>query len=162
ARARDPTDVLSPGPERLPCAGGKDHLFGGLWRGKSLRIFRDTACNRRRGCVASPFDLHAGKPQRSASMETSREIPGAIPSGCHSGLGQREREWGRNLAALMLGWLALETLTGLSIYYLPFSLPNQWMVLVHTGVGLLFLIPALAYQVRHLAVYWVRPSSAVK
>jgi hypothetical protein len=94
-------------------------------------------------------------------MEIGREVPiGTAP--CRPGLALREREWGRKLAALMLGWLTFETLTGLSIYYLPFSMPNQWMVLAHTGIGLLFLVPALIYQARHLAVYWTRPSSAVK
>jgi len=78
------------------------------------------------------------------------------------GLALREQEWRRRLAAWMLGWLAFETLTGLSIYFLPFSVVNQWIVLVHTGIGLVFLIPALIYQARHLAIYWSRPNSSVK
>ena len=81
---------------------------------------------------------------------------------CRPGLAVREREWGRLLAVFMMGWLFFETLTGLSLYFLPFSVPNQWLVLVHTGIGLVFLIPSLVYQARHLAVYWNRPSSAVK
>ncbi len=81
---------------------------------------------------------------------------------CRPGLATREREWGRLLAVFMMGWLLFETLTGLSLYFLPFSVPNQWMVLVHTGLGLAFLIPSLVYQVRHVSVYWSRPSSAVK
>src|SRR5262249_9030977 len=78
------------------------------------------------------------------------------------GLATREREWGRRLAGWMLGWLGFETITGLSIYLLPFSVPNEWIVLVHTLIGLLFLVPSFVYQLRHLAVYWSRPSSAVK
>ena len=79
-----------------------------------------------------------------------------------TGLSLREAEWGRRLAALALAWLAFETVSGLSIYFLPFSVPNQWMVLIHTLLGVVFLVPVLAYQVRHLAVYWERPSSSVK
>ena len=60
-----------------------------------------------------------------------------------AGLATREAEWSRGLAAFSLAWLAFETLTGLSIYFLPFSVPNQWMVILHTGVGLVALIPAL-------------------
>jgi len=77
------------------------------------------------------------------------------------GASLREAEWGRRLAALVLGWTAFETLSGLSLWLLPFSVPNEWMVLVHTGAGLLFLLPALVYQARHLAVYWSRPVAAI-
>jgi Cytochrome c554 and c-prime len=90
-------------------------------------------------------------------IDTSRQAQSGAP-----GLASREAEWRRRLAALVLAWLAFESLSGLSIYLLPFSVPNQWMVLVHTLVGLLALVPALAYQVRHLAVYWDRPRSAIK
>ncbi len=73
-----------------------------------------------------------------------------------------EAEWRRRFAGLTLAWLLFETLTGLSAYFLPFSVPNQWMVLAHTLVGLIFLVPILVYQARHLAAYWTRPSSPVK
>ncbi|HET9480444.1 MAG TPA: multiheme c-type cytochrome [Candidatus Polarisedimenticolia bacterium] len=79
-----------------------------------------------------------------------------------SGIAARESEWRRRLAAFVLAWLAFETLSGLSIYLLAFSAFNQWMVVVHTAGGLLVLIPALWYQVRHLAVYWSRPLTAIK
>ncbi|MBI1950707.1 MAG: hypothetical protein HYS34_05005, partial [Acidobacteria bacterium] len=79
-----------------------------------------------------------------------------------TGMALREAEWGRRLAAPVLAWLAFETVGGLSIYFLPFSVPNQWMVVVHTLAGLAFLVPAGVYQVRHLAVYWERPSSSIK
>ena len=61
-----------------------------------------------------------------------------------------------------MGWLAAETLSGLALWLLPFSAAAQWTVVVHTGVGLLFLVPALVYQWQHLRVYWSRPASAVK
>jgi len=91
--------------------------------------------------------------------------PGKLPmagSPSGSGLSARESEWAKRLAALMLAWLAFETLSGLAVWLLPFSVANQWTVVVHTGVGLLVLIPVLAYQVRHFAVYWSRPSTAIK
>jgi hypothetical protein len=69
---------------------------------------------------------------------------------------ERAGEWRRRLAFLALGWLAFETLSGLSIYLLPFSVPNQWMVVVHTAIGLAALVPALIYLIRHLAIYWSR------
>ena len=78
------------------------------------------------------------------------------------GAALRQAEWGRRLAALVLGFLAFETLSGLSIWLLPFSVPNQWMVIVHTLTGLLFLLPALVYQARHMAVYFRRPASSIK
>ncbi|HEU5181436.1 MAG TPA: multiheme c-type cytochrome [Candidatus Polarisedimenticolia bacterium] len=78
------------------------------------------------------------------------------------GLAARQREWSKKLLGWTLGWLAFETLTGLSIYLLPFSVPNQWIVIVHTLVGMVFLVPALAYQVRHLKVHWNRPLNAIK
>jgi hypothetical protein len=90
-------------------------------------------------------------------MTTSR-----IPATAFTGMAVREAEWGRRLAAYILAWLAFESASGLSIYLLPFSVPNQWMVVVHTLAGLLFLVPALVYQVRHLAVYWERPLSSIK
>jgi len=77
-------------------------------------------------------------------------------------LESRAAEWGRRLAAIALAWLLFETLTGLAIWLLPFSAPNQWMVVAHTGLGLLFLPAVLYEQVRHLRVYWSRPRAAVK
>ncbi len=79
-----------------------------------------------------------------------------------TGMAVREAEWGKRLAAFVLAWLAFESASGLSIYLLPFSVPNQWLVLTHTLAGLLFLVPALVYQVRHLVVYWQRPLSSIK
>jgi hypothetical protein len=63
---------------------------------------------------------------------------------------------------LTLAWLAFETLSGLSIYLLPFSVPNQWLVLLHTGAGLALLLPACVYQWRHLVEYWPRPRTPLK
>ncbi len=65
----------------------------------------------------------------------------------------RANEWHRRLLACVGGLLVFETLTGLSIYLLPFSVPNQLMVLLHTVVGLIFVIPFVWYQVRHWNLY---------
>ena len=64
----------------------------------------------------------------------------------------REREWRAVMAILVGGLLLFETLTGIVIYLLPFSLPIQFIVLTHTIVGLIFIIPYAWYQVRHWVV----------
>jgi len=74
----------------------------------------------------------------------------------------RELEWGRRFATLTLAWLTFETVSGLAIYLLPFSVSSQWTVVAHTGLGLVFLIPVLVYQWQHLGVYWSRPRGPVK
>ncbi|HKY32112.1 MAG TPA: multiheme c-type cytochrome [Candidatus Polarisedimenticolia bacterium] len=74
----------------------------------------------------------------------------------------RAAEWRRRLTGFTLAWLLFETATGLSIYLLPFSVLNQWMVILHTGAGLAALLPALWYQIRHIMVHWERPLSAIK
>ncbi len=60
--------------------------------------------------------------------------------------------WQSRLAVWTGGFLLFETLTGLSVWLLPFSLPNQLMVIVHTAVGLVFLAPWFYYLFRH----WLR------
>ena len=74
----------------------------------------------------------------------------------------RQAEWRAKLAILVSGLLAFETLTGLAIYLLPFSLPLQFMVLVHTGAGLLFIVPYAWYQVRHWMLYRHAATTHVK
>lgn len=63
------------------------------------------------------------------------------------------REWQRWSAFFVVGLLLFETITGLSIYLLPFSVSNQVMVLVHTVGGLAFILPFVWYQVRHWHLY---------
>ncbi len=65
----------------------------------------------------------------------------------------RSAEWQRPLAGLVVGFLLFETLSGLSIYLLPFSVTNQVLVLIHTVGGVIFLVPAFWYQLRHWLVY---------
>jgi hypothetical protein len=74
----------------------------------------------------------------------------------------RETEWGRRFIAMTLAWLALETLSGLAIWLLPFSVPAQWTVVLHSGIGVAFLAPVLVYQWQHLRAYWTRPGGPVK
>jgi hypothetical protein len=65
----------------------------------------------------------------------------------------RSREWHSWLAILTAGFLLFETLSGLSIWLLPFSAPNQWMVILHTVAGLGFLVPCGWYGIRHWLMY---------
>ncbi len=48
-----------------------------------------------------------------------------------------------------VGLLLFETVSGLSIWLLPFSVSNQFLVLVHTAGGLAFTLPALGYLFTH-------------
>jgi hypothetical protein len=61
-------------------------------------------------------------------------------------------EWKAKLVILTSGLLIFETLTGLAIYFLPFNLSNQMMVLIHTLIGLIFIIPYIWYQIRHYVI----------
>jgi len=71
----------------------------------------------------------------------------------------RAREWRSRLSIFVGGLLCFETITGLWIWLLPFSVPSQISVLVHTAVGVLFLVPFLFYQARHWWIYRARPLS---
>lgn len=65
----------------------------------------------------------------------------------------RAREWQRPLLRCVAGLFVFETLTGLAIYLLPFSVPNQLMVLFHTAAGIIFVLPFAWYQLRHWRMY---------
>ncbi|HSR14893.1 MAG TPA: multiheme c-type cytochrome [Gemmatimonadales bacterium] len=65
----------------------------------------------------------------------------------------KAREWRHRLLAAVSGLLVFETLTGLFILLLPFSVTTQVMVLLHTGIGLVFAAPYLWYQLRHWRIY---------
>ena len=65
----------------------------------------------------------------------------------------KAREWERPLLRSVSGLLAFETATGLAIYLLPFSVPSQMTVLVHTAAGLFFVLPFVWYQLRHWRNY---------
>jgi hypothetical protein len=65
----------------------------------------------------------------------------------------KANEWKHVLLIVVSGLLVFETLTGLFIWLLPFSVTNQVSVMVHTVVGLAFIIPFAWYQVRHWLIY---------
>jgi hypothetical protein len=67
--------------------------------------------------------------------------------------GPRTEEWRHKLLIAVSGLLLFETVTGLSIFLLPFSVSNQVMVLLHTAIGLVFLGPFAWYQIRHWLLY---------
>ncbi len=58
-------------------------------------------------------------------------------------------EWRHPLTGLTLALLLFETLTGLAVYFLPFSVFNQFGVLWHTAIGVLMTVPVGWYLVRH-------------
>lgn len=58
-------------------------------------------------------------------------------------------EWRARLAVAVVSLLLFESITGLSIYFLPFSITNQFAVLLHTAAGLLVIVPYAWYQIRH-------------
>src|SRR5262245_26134084 len=65
----------------------------------------------------------------------------------------KAREWRRPLLLTVASLLVFETLTGLAIYVLPFSVPNQLMVLFHTVAGVVLTLPFVWYQLRHWNAY---------
>ena len=62
-------------------------------------------------------------------------------------------EWKHKLLVIISGILVFETITGLFIYFSPFTIFNQVNVLLHSIVGLLFIIPYTWYQIRHWLVH---------
>lgn len=74
---------------------------------------------------------------------------------------QSLRNWLAPLAVAVAGYLAFETLSGLVILFLPFGISTQVAVLLHTIIGVVFLIPCCWYLLRHLAEYWNTPVSHI-
>ena len=83
--------------------------------------------------------------------------------GDHNGPGHdRNLGWRSKLAVWAAGFLVFETLTGLSIWVLPFNVPNQVLVIFHTLLGLLFILPVTWYVVRHWLYYRSHLTTHVK
>jgi hypothetical protein len=61
--------------------------------------------------------------------------------------------WRSRLAILVFGLLLFETFSGLSVWLLPFSIPNQILVILHTVAGIIFMVPFLVFQGRHWWLY---------
>ncbi len=74
----------------------------------------------------------------------------------------KEKEWQRSLLRFVTGILLFETITGLIIYFLPFSITNQINVLLHTIIGLIFIIPFAFYLFRHWNIYRSMPMNHYK
>ena len=53
----------------------------------------------------------------------------------------RHSQWSMRLAVATSVFLVVMTVSGLSLWLLPFSIPNQILVFVHTLLGLLFFLP---------------------
>ncbi len=64
------------------------------------------------------------------------------------------RGWASALAVFVSVFLLVQSLTGLWIYFMPFSTAAQVQLLIHTGAGLLVLVPYLVYQLRHFLVWY--------
>ncbi len=62
-------------------------------------------------------------------------------------------EWRARLAIVVMIGLAFETITGLIVYVAPFSVFNQYGVLLHTAVGIVWTGVFVWYTVRH---WWLR------
>ncbi len=70
--------------------------------------------------------------------------------------------WRSRNAAFVTAVITVEALTGLWIYLLPFSVTGQIQVLLHVVLGLVFAVPYVVYQWRHLSD-WARqtPTAAM-
>ena len=71
----------------------------------------------------------------------------------------RALEWRARLSIFVGGLLGFEIISGLWIWLLPFGVPSQYLVLLHTAAGILCLAPYLIYQGRHWWLYRSRPWS---
>jgi len=67
------------------------------------------------------------------------------------------REWRARLTALVSGLFAFLAITGIFMYFGPFSVTAQVMVLLHTLVGLVFVVPYVMYQWHHWQTNRERP-----
>lgn len=73
-----------------------------------------------------------------------------------------QRGWQDRTARAVSGLTLFLTLTGLGITFLPATPWNQHSVVIHTAVGLLFLLPGISYLARHLRDYWDYPLTQSK
>ncbi len=58
-------------------------------------------------------------------------------------------EWVNPLTLICMIGLTFEALTGLLVYLAPFSEFNQYGVLLHTGIGLIWMLTFLWYSIHH-------------
>ncbi len=62
--------------------------------------------------------------------------------------------WGSKLTAFVVGLLLLETLSGLWILCMPFSLASQVQLIGHTLLGLALVVPYAVHQWGHVAAWY--------
>ena len=65
----------------------------------------------------------------------------------------RHHQWSMRLAMATSAFLVVMTVSGLSLWLLPFSIPNQILVFVHTLLGVIFFLPVSWYLLRHWLTY---------
>ncbi|MFH5885221.1 multiheme c-type cytochrome [Halalkalibaculum sp. DA3122] len=73
-----------------------------------------------------------------------------------------DQKWTRPLLITVAGFLLFEMITGLIIYFLPFGIPAQVSIIIHTAIGIAFSVPYLVYQVQHWRAYRHRPMNEIK
>ncbi len=66
---------------------------------------------------------------------------------------EQNQKWHSRLTIWVVGILIFELISGLLIYFLSFSLTTQSLVVIHTAVGLVLIIPYIIYQIRHWLFY---------
>jgi len=67
--------------------------------------------------------------------------------------GSRGQRWRAGTAITTSASLLFLTVSGFSIWLLPFSVPNQVLVFLHTLAGIAFLVPCTWYVLRHWLAY---------
>lgn len=64
-----------------------------------------------------------------------------------------KEKWQSRLTIWVVGLLLFELVSGLIIYIVSFSLTSQALVVIHTAIGLVVIIPYIIYQLRHWLSY---------
>ncbi len=72
------------------------------------------------------------------------------------------RGWRSRLAMLVVVLLAALAITGLWMYFAPFSIMSQLQVLLHTALGLALVVPYAIYAFKHLKGWWSQRLTAEK
>src|SRR5690242_20660727 len=64
-----------------------------------------------------------------------------------------KEKWQSRLTIWVMALLLFELISGLIIYLASFSLTSQALVILHTVLGLVLIVPYLLYQLRHWKIY---------
>ena len=60
-----------------------------------------------------------------------------------------KEKWHSRLVIWVVGILLFELISGIVIYLFSFSITSQALVVIHTAIGLVAVIPYIIYQIRH-------------